>query len=113
MFMSDTTNVMKVARSGVQKLIRSQCPYVHDVSCVCHLADLSIKVGMESLPVGIDQLFVDVFYYFYHSSKRQQEFCDLWCSLFTTEPQTILKPVLPGGLACCDVWVAILINLMV
>ncbi len=59
-FMSDTTNVMKVARSGVQKLIRSQCPYVHDVSCICHLADLSIKVGMESLPVGIDHYhFID------------------------------------------------------
>ena len=90
-FMSDTTNVMKGARSGVQKLIRNECPHVLDVGCICHLADLIVKSGMQSLPVNVDQLFVDVFYYFYHSSKRKQEFCDLWCSLFTTEPQTILK----------------------
>lgn len=90
-FMSDTTNVMKGSRSGVQKLTRYECPQVLDVSCICHLADLAVKCGMEVLPVDIDQLFIDVFYYFYHSSKRKQEFCDLWCSLFTTEPQTILK----------------------
>ena len=46
---------------------------------------------MGVLPVDVDQLFVNVFYYFYHSSKRKQEFCDLWCSLFTSEPQTVLK----------------------
>ena len=90
-FMSDTTNVMKGARSGVQKLIRDECPHVLDVGCICHLADLCAKSGMQALPVDIDQLFVDVFYYFYHSSKRKQEFCDLWCSFFTSEPQTILK----------------------
>ena len=61
-----------------------------DVACICHLADLTIKCGIEALPVDIDQLFIDVFYYFYHSSKRKQ-FCDLWCSLFTSEPQAILK----------------------
>lgn len=90
-FMSDTTNVMKGTRSGVQKLIRNQYPHVLDVGCICHLADLAVKSGMGVLPVDIDQLFVDVFYYFYHSSKRKQEFCDLWCSLFTSEPQTVLK----------------------
>ena len=62
-----------------------------DVGCICHLADLAVKCGMGVLPVDIDQLFVDVFYYFCHSSKRKQEFCDLWCSLFTSEPQTVLK----------------------
>lgn len=90
-FMSDITNVMKGARSGVQKLIRNECPYVLDVGCICHLADLAAKSGMEALPVDIDQPFVDEFYYFYHSSKRKQDFCDLWCSLFTSEPQTIFK----------------------
>ena len=90
-FMSDTTNVMKGARSGVQRLIRNECPHVLDVRCIRHLADLTIKAGIGALPVDIDKLFIDVFYYFYHSSKRKQEFCDLWCSLFISEPQTILK----------------------
>ena len=90
-FMSDTTNVMKGARSGVQKLIKRENPSLYDVGCICHLANLTIKAGLESLPIDIDQLFVDVFYHFFHSSKRKQEFHDNWCSMFTSEPQTVLK----------------------
>ena len=89
--MSYTTNVMKGVRSGVQKLIKNECPNLLDVGCICHLADLTIKDGMKTLPIDIDQLFIDVFYYFYHSNKRKQEFGDLWRSLFTSEPTTILK----------------------
>ena len=90
-FMSDTTNVMKGARSGVQKLIKDEHPHLYDVGCICHLADLTVKAGLKALPIDIDQLFIDVFYHFFHSSKRKQQFCDLWCSLFTTEPDVILK----------------------
>ena len=90
-FMSDTTNVMKGARSGVQKLIKNEHQHLYDVGCICHLADLTVKVGLKVLPVDIDQLFIDVFYYFFHSSKRKQEFCDLLCSLFTSEPHVIFK----------------------
>ena len=57
-FMSDTTNVMKGARSGVQKLIKNEHPHLYDVGCICHLADLTVKAGMETLPVNIDQLFI-------------------------------------------------------
>ncbi len=59
---------MKVVRSGVQKLIKNECPNLLDVGSICHLADLTIKEGMKTLPVDIDQLFIDVFYYFFHSS---------------------------------------------
>ena len=59
-FMSDTTNVMKGARSGVQKLIKNVHPTLYDVGCICHLADLTVKSGMSTLPLDIDQLFVDV-----------------------------------------------------
>ena len=90
-FMSDTTNVMKGARSGVQKLISRENRALYDVGCICHLADLSVKAGMEALPVDIDQFFVDVFYYFCHSSKRKHEFEELWQSLLTSEPEVILK----------------------
>ncbi len=68
---------------------------------------------MEVLPVDIDQLFLDIFYYFYHSSKRKQEFCDLWCSLFTTEPQTVLKHCTTRCLVYSVVLVGIFLNLMV
>ena len=90
-FMSDTTNVMKGVRSGVQKLIKDEIPTLYDVGCICHLADLTAKAGLKALPVNIDQLFIDIFHYFQHSSKRKQQFVNLWYSLFTTEPEVILK----------------------
>ena len=72
-------------------MIRNECPHLYDVGCICHLADLTIKAGMKTLPVDIDQLFVDIFYFFYHSSKRKQQFAENWRSLFSSEPSTILK----------------------
>ena len=71
-FMSDTTNVMKGSRSEVQKLIKAPSPYMYDVGCICHLADLAVKAGLQALPVDIDQLFVDVFYF----HQRKQQFVD-------------------------------------
>ena len=63
----------------------------------CHLADLTVKAGMKTLPLGIDQLFIDTFYFFYHTSKQTQDFVDLWCSLFTSEPEEIIKIALHDG----------------
>ena len=68
-FMSDTTNVMKGARSGVQKRIKNEHQHLCDVSCICHLADLTVNAGLKALPVDIDQLFINVFYYFYHNKN--------------------------------------------
>ena len=49
--MSDTANVTKGCRSGVQKLIKNKIP--HHMP----LADMAIKAGVTSLPVDIDKLF--------------------------------------------------------
>ena len=46
---------------------------------------------MKILLVDVDQLFVDIFYFFFHSSKRKQQFEDNWRSLFSSEPTAILK----------------------
>ena len=57
-FMSDTTSVMKGARSGVQKLIKNENSSLYDVGCICHLVDLSVKAGMErSVPYGYRPAF--------------------------------------------------------
>ena len=90
-FMSDTTNVMKGARSGVQKLIKREKTHLYDAGCICHLADLCVKAGMAALPVDIDQLFIDIYYYFKHSSKRNQQFVDMWHSFYNNEPKVLLK----------------------
>ena len=75
-------------------MIKTECPKVYDVGCIYHLADLTIKAGMKTLPVDIDQLFVDIFYFFFHSSKRKQQFAVL-SSLLSLKQS--LNIVLPGG----------------
>ena len=54
-FMSDTTNVMKGMHLGVHKLVKDKNPHIHDVGCICHLADLVVKAGMKGLSIDIDQ----------------------------------------------------------
>ena len=82
---------MKGARSGVQKLIKRGKPHLHDAGCICHLADLCVKAGMAALPVDIYQLFIDIYYYFKHSSKTNQQFVDMWHSSYNNEPKVLLK----------------------
>ena len=91
-FMSDTTNVMKGSISGVKKLIQNENPFLYDIGCICHLADLTDKAGMNTSPIDIDQYLLICFITFtIASSKMKQEFRNLWCSLFTSEPEVILK----------------------
>ena len=59
---SDIANFMKVAKSGVQKLIKTKFPKVFDVGCICNSDDLTIEASMKILSVDIDQLLVDVFF---------------------------------------------------
>lgn len=84
-------------------------PLLYDAGGICHLADLTVKAGMKALPVDIDQLFVDIFYYFQHSSKRKQEFYDLWSSLYTSYPENI---VLLDGLTYSRVSIDTFLNMM-
>ncbi len=67
-FLSDTASVMKGCRSGVQILIKNQNPKLYEFCCICH-ADLCIKAGVKTLPLDIDQIFIDIYYYFHHSSN--------------------------------------------
>ena len=46
---------------------------------------------MAALPVDIEQLFIDIYYYFKHSSKRNQQFVDMWHSFYNNEPKVLLK----------------------
>ena len=42
---------------------------------------------MAALPVDIDQLFIGIYYYFKLSSKRNQQFVDMWHSFYNNEPK--------------------------
>ena len=81
-----------ILKSGVHKLIHNECP---QIGCICHLADLTIKAGMKTLPVDIALS--------YHSSTRKEQFAENWCSPFSSEPSTILKHCTTRWLSliCC------------
>jgi len=64
-FMADTASVTKGCRSGVQKLIKNEMPYLYDAGCV----------SPSLLPFDIVKIFIKIFYHFYHSSKRRKIFC--------------------------------------
>jgi len=74
---------MKGACSGVQKLIRKECPDVLYVGCICHLADITVKAGMQALPVDINQLFVMCSTTFFIAARGNKNFVifGLPCSL--------------------------------
>lgn len=41
---------------------------------MCHLANLCVLAGVKTLPVDVDDFFVDLFYFFNKSSKCKEEF---------------------------------------
>ena len=53
---------------------------------------------MAALPVDIDQLFIDFYYYFKHSSKRNEQFVDMWHFFYNNEPKVLLKHCQTGWL---------------
>ena len=48
-------------------------PKVFSQRCVCHLANLCLMAGKQTLP-DVDDLFVDLYYYFDKSAKRKEEY---------------------------------------
>ncbi|XP_052072307.1 uncharacterized protein LOC127710472 [Mytilus californianus] len=89
-FMSGNCSVMMGKNNSVMTRIKEQSPDVFDFGCVCHLANLCAVAGVKALPVSIDDMLVDIYYHFHHSSKRKEQykefldFCDV-------EPSKLLK----------------------
>ena len=73
-FESDTTNAMVGKHNSVLSRVKEKQPTVYSQGCVCHLANLSLLAGVKSLPVDVDDFFVDLFYFFEKSAKRKEDF---------------------------------------
>ena len=44
---------------------------------MCHLAALCAASGLKALPYTVDDLLIDIYFHFKHSSKRWKEFADV------------------------------------
>jgi hypothetical protein len=63
-FESDNCNVMKGGNKGVIPQIRAKQPTVIDLGCICHLTNLCNVAAKRTLPVDVDQLLVNLYFYF-------------------------------------------------
>ena len=89
-FASDNCNVMLGKNDSVLSRLKEKNLNIFSIGCICHLANLCVKDGLKALPLKVDDLLVDIFYYFKHSSKRIQDFKEF--QEFTeTDEEEILK----------------------
>ena len=73
-FESDTANVMVGKHNSVLSRVKAKQPGVFSQGCVCHLANLCLLQGIKSLPVDVDDFFVDLFYYFDKSPSAKKNY---------------------------------------
>ena len=90
-FASDSASVMVGIRNSVLSRVRGKQPDVFSLACVCHLAALCAASGLKALPLSVDDLLIDIYYHFKHSSKRWQEFADVLKDFEDIVPMRVLK----------------------
>ena len=81
---------MKGQKNGVIAILRTLQPKIIDIYCICHLVNLCVKTATKQLPLKVDEVLVDIYYYFRYSVKRiasLQEYADL----YRIEYKSILK----------------------
>ena len=90
-YASDSASVMVGVRNSVLSRVRSKQPKIFSLGCLCHLAALCAAAALKKLPVSIDELLIDIFYHFKHSSKRYSEFSAIREEFSDIVPLRILK----------------------
>ncbi len=83
------------------------------MGCICHLADLAAKSGMEVLSVDIYQCSWMYFITFTIPVKGSKNFVASGVLYLQVSLKQFLSIVLLGGLVYCFVLVSIFLNLMV
>ena len=71
---SDNASVMKGRHNSVLSRIKEVQPSIFDLGCICHLANLSVGVGMKHIPLPVEDLLIDIYFHFEKSCKRKEIF---------------------------------------
>ena len=90
-FASDSASVMVVKRNSVLSRVIQQQPDVFSLGCICHLSALCTAAGLKKLSLSLDDLLIDIFYHFKHSSKRCAEFSKVLDDFDNIAPVRVLK----------------------
>ncbi|XP_063436782.1 uncharacterized protein LOC134718215 [Mytilus trossulus] len=89
-FVSDNCSVMTGRHNSVVTRIKEKCPAVFDFGCVCHLANLCTVAGVKALALPVEDLLVEVYFHFFHSSNRKEKYKE-FLEFTDTEPSKIIK----------------------
>ncbi|XP_072173823.1 uncharacterized protein [Diadema setosum] len=73
-FSADNASVMLGKVKGVAAYLQRRAPSVFIAGCPCHLMHLAAGKAAKQLPVQVDELLIDIFYFLEKSSKRKQKF---------------------------------------
>ena len=89
---SDNAPVMLGSKGGVIAKLRESQPDLFAIGCPCHLINLAAQHAASELPLSIDSLLIDVYYYLEASVNRKQNFQEFQ-DLMGVDQQRILKHV--------------------
>ena len=76
-YASDTASVTVGRHNSVLSRLLQKQPKLFSLVCLCHLGALCAAAALRKLPVALDDLLIDIFYHFKHSSKRWHEFNEI------------------------------------
>lgn len=91
-FCSDNAPVMIGQKNGVLAVLKEAHADIFGIGCSCHLINLAAEKAAASLPLRIDEILVDLFYYLEKSAKRKERL-QKFQSLHGKEIQKLLKHV--------------------
>ena len=89
-YASDTINVMFGEFNSVVSRLKEKLPNIFVMRCICHTAHLCASHACERLPRTAEDLVRDIYNYFCHSAKRQEEF-KVVQSFCNVEPHKLLR----------------------
>ena len=86
----DNAPVMSGQKKGLFGYAKRQQPNMYFAGCPCHLMHIAAKNGAKELPLGVEEILTDIYYYLKYSSKRQTVFKEIQ-ELYDTDTLKVLK----------------------
>lgn len=87
---SDNANVMLGKKNGVISVLREEQSDLIALGCPCHLINLAAHNAASALPVSVDSLLIDLYYYMENSVNRKLRLKEVQ-DLFGVEVERVLK----------------------
>ncbi|KFM77998.1 hypothetical protein X975_25813, partial [Stegodyphus mimosarum] len=91
-FGADSAHVMVGDKKGVASFLKKEQNELIVIGCPCHLINLAAENAAAALPLNIDQLLIDAFFYLEKSVKRKENLKNFQ-ELCSGETRKILKHV--------------------